>query len=290
MTSINASSSNCSSQENLECIYISEVSLNYTVFLISSVLVMFPVCVLVLYLGLRQWWQRRFLSAAAPTSHSDVFICHLVVIELVGVVGGTLCFVDIQAEKGLFTVGLYLWNFPWYGEALFHILTCVEHYLAVVHPITYLSSKTERGIRIRNICIGCVWLLCFILTGLIPTKQINIMASFLLAIFSMLVVSFCCISVLYNLIRPGPGDKPGSGRRSDQSKMKAFYIVMLILGVVSLRFLCNISWMVFYFRSQTACQMVSYLVWFNLPCSLILPLLFLQRSGTLPFCMSKASE
>lgn len=291
MKNITPSSSNSSSQENFvgsEDPCVRQRSVSYTIFFISSILIMFPVCVLILYLGLRQWWQQRLSSTAATTSHSNVFIYHLVVMELMGVVGCTLCCVGTQVGGMVYTVGVYFWNFPWYGEVLYHILTCAEHHLAVVHPITYLSLKTERGIRIRNICTGCVWLVSFILSGLTSTARTQIVVSIniFLIILAILVISFCSVSVLFVLIRSGPGENPRGRGGYDQSKLKAFYIVMVILGVVSLRMVSNIAWMVFFLKSETTCEEVYYLVWFNLPCTLILPLLFLQRSGLLICCMS----
>ena len=247
---------------------------------------MFPICILVLNVGFRQWWQQRSTSTAAIMGHSDVFIYHLVVMELVAVLGCFLCIVGIWVNSNIFMVGFYFCYFSWYGEALFHILTCVERYLAVVHPITYLSLRSERGIRIRNICIGCVWLFSIACTSSILSKLAFTTFGFIFVLSPVLVISFCSVSILYILIRPGPGDKPGSMGSSNQSKMKAFYIIMVILAAVLLRMFFNLAWIVFILKFHNRCLMVSYVIWLNLPCTLVLPLLFLQRSGTFTVCMS----
>ncbi|XP_056883629.1 uncharacterized protein LOC130522862 [Takifugu flavidus] len=283
MKMINASSSNGSSSKEpffleLECILTSPGTVNVTIFYLTNVLLMFPACVLILYLGLHQWWQQRFTSTTAMKCHSDIFIYHLVVMELVGVLGCILCCIGIQTNMIFFILGAYLWNIPRYGEGLFHILTCVERYLAVVHPITYLRSKSDRGIRIRNICIGCAWLICF--TGTIAMAEMEIfrIINYICLLSVMLVLFFCSISILCILIRPGPGDKPGSRGMSNQSKKKAFYIIMIILGAVSLRLLSNLAWVVLTIEKLWDCIMFNCAIWFNLPCTLVLPLLFLQRS------------
>ena len=280
----NVSLSNDSSSIKNEFTSFSLAFVNFTIFYLTSIFLMFPVCVLILYLGYRQWHRQRSTTTAPKMAHSDIFIYHLVVMELVGVVGSTVCIVGIWVNWEILKVGSLFCNFSWFGEALFHILTCVERYLAVVHPITYLSLRSERGIRIRNICIGCVWVLSFTLTSLFPTMQTYYIISLFLIVFALLVIPFCSVSILCILIRPGPGDKLGSRGSSNQSKMKAVYIVMVIMGMVSLRFLSNIVWLICYFRSETN-QTLYFLVWVSLPCSLSLPLLFLLRSGTFTFCM-----
>lgn len=220
----------------LNCIITRPGSIVYTVYFLINILLMLPICTMILYLGLQQWWQQSSTSTGLTMSHADTFTYHMVIMELFGVFGNILACCGIYAEPVNVLVGLYFWTFPWYGEMFFHILTCLERYLAVVHPITYLSLKRERGIRIRNIIIGCVWLLCIVGTGLL-----NINFSFLLLIFSLIVVSFCSISVLCTLIRPGPGERGGDRARVDQSKQRAFYTIMAILGMVLLRLLSSLG-------------------------------------------------
>lgn len=283
--------SNGSSSNEDECISTRAVAVDYTVFYLTSIFLIFPVCVLVLYQGHRQWWQQcSTTTTAAKMGHSDIFIYHLVVMELVGLVGCTLCSVGIWSKKELFALGNFFWDFPWYGEAFFHVLTAVERYLAVVHPVTYLSSRSERGIKIRNICIGCVWLICFTLTGLQNAQIISVIVDYVLVFAALLVICFCSISVLYILNRPGPGEKTQSWGRSSKPKIKAFYIVMLILAAVALRYICSIAWIAFHVNPHQDCLVSSSIFWFSLPSTLVLLVLFLHRSGSFKFCISNASE
>ncbi|XP_035849445.1 uncharacterized protein LOC118493511 [Sander lucioperca] len=249
---------------------------------ITNILLLLPVCILVLYLGLQRWRRHRSTSATATTSHSDSFTYHMVTMELLGVFGYTLCCCGIYGDHvNLFFVGFFLWSFNWYGEIFFHILTCVERYLAVVHPVTYLSLRGERGIRIRNISIGCVWLLSSGATGL-SFDTVLLVMDFSLLIVSLFIISFCSLSVLCVLIRPGPGEQGGDRERVDQSKQRAFYTIMAILVVLLLTcsgnlvelYLCVLS-------EDIECVLAMSLFWFNLPSSLVLPLLFLHRAGIL---------
>lgn len=282
--------SNGSSSNEDECISMTAVAVGYTAFYLTSIFLIFPVCVLVLYQGYRQWWQQCSTTTAAKMGHSDVFIYHLVVMELVGLVGCTVCCVGIWSKKELFELGVFFWDFPWYGEAFFHLLTAVERYLAVVHPVTYLSSRSEQGIKIRNICIGCVWLICLALTILQIAQKFSVVVDYILVFFALLVISFCSISALYTLNRPGPGEKTQSRGMSNQSKMKAFYIIMLILAAVALRYVGSIAWIAFHVSPHVDCLLLNSIFWFSLPSTMVLLVLFLHRSGSFKFCISSASE
>lgn len=177
------------------------------------------------------------------------------------------------------------------GQAMFHILTCIEHYLAIVHPITYLHLKHESEVRIRNISTGCVWLLSFGWLAVLNVFSYEVAFILYLCImaFQLMIISFCSISVLHALKCPGPGEVGGvSSKRADQSKQRAFYTILAIMGVLLFKFVGNlIGNLVF---TSTAGAFINYCVsfmslfWLDLPSSLLLPLLFLHRAGKLQCC------
>ncbi|PWA13911.1 hypothetical protein CCH79_00018529 [Gambusia affinis] len=191
----------------------------YTTFIVVNVVLLFPLFVLILYHGVQQWWK----NSSATVGHSDCFTCHLVVMELIGVCGCVISFGGICSGKiTVVKVGTILFSFTWLGEGLFLILTCVEHYLAVVHPIDYLNMKNKRGIKIRNVVLVCVWLLC--LVGLsLAVKDYYVLIDSGIVILTITTVPYCSISALRVLTQAGPGQ---SGRdRVDQSKQRAFYTI-----------------------------------------------------------------
>ncbi len=289
--SVNSFSSNYSHVfSGMYCLLTRPSSFIYIAFNITNILLLLPLCVFILYLGLQRWRQQRSTSTAAMASHSDSFTYHLVAMELIGVLGYILCCCGIYSNHSvILLVGYCLCSSTWYGEMFFHILTCVERYLAVVHPITYLSLRGERGIRIRNISIGCVWLLCFVAACRITFEGALIIMDSCLLIFSFIVIFFCSLSVLCVLIRPGPGEQGGDRKSVDQSKQRAFYTIVAILGVLMLKCVWNLTWVVLNVSKKSSdCVVMMSGVWLNLPSSLVLPLLFLHRAGTLVCCKNKS--
>ncbi|TNN26490.1 hypothetical protein EYF80_063373 [Liparis tanakae] len=257
-------------------------------FIVTLLLLILPPCVYVIYLGFQRWRQQR---SGTTMSHSDVFTLHMVAMELVSIVGSIIsCCGVLTSLPEVMIVGMCLFSINVSGQQFYHTLTCVERYLAVVHPVTYLGLKKGKGIRLRNISIGCVWLLVFVNLGLIFIQDITFLSifSYCTTAFIFMVMSFCSLSVLYVLIRPGPG-AGGEGRpRVDQSKMRAFKISMVILGALSIRVLAalviyptfNSPELVFFEK----CAVWLSINWFNVPSSLVLPLLFIHRAGKLLCC------
>ncbi|KAI4799207.1 hypothetical protein KUCAC02_017843 [Chaenocephalus aceratus] len=254
--------------------------------LVFTALLLVPLFIFVLYTGFQRWRKR---DSAATTSHTDVFTFHMVALELIGVVGDTVyCYGIYSNHTFLTNVGMNVFSVVSPGQALFHLLSCVKRYLAVVNPVTYLRLRRGGGVRIRNISIGGVWCICFVSTGLDDIRIALIILTFGYLVFSLIVVCFCSISVLFVLIRPGPGEGGGNRERVDQSKRRAFYTIMAIMAALFLRFLSNLVSTSLYISSVLGdCDGISMMwsaFWFTVPSSLVLPLLFLQRAGKLPGC------
>uniref|UniRef100_A0A1A8FZT1 G-protein coupled receptors family 1 profile domain-containing protein n=1 Tax=Nothobranchius korthausae TaxID=1143690 RepID=A0A1A8FZT1_9TELE len=269
----------------LTCLTSRPSSIIFSSYIVLHISLHLPLSVLILYRIFQQTKQCPFFSAA-PMSHSDCFTYHLVIMELIGVLGFSLCLcgIYIQISKSVLFAGSLMSSFTWFGEICFHILTCFERYLAVVHPVTYLGLKKERGIRIRNVVIGCVWLLCCLGIGGMPAN-LFIFVNFGILFLSTTLVSSFSISVLIVLIQTGPGDKGKGRERVDQSKQKAFYIIVVILGVLLLRFTWGLYWAILNEAGgSTSCVLMTVDVWFNLPSTLVQPLLFLFRVGKTTSC------
>lgn len=198
-------------------------------------------------------------------------------------------------QQRMMKAGVYIVFIVYLGRLLFQCLTCVEHYLAVIHPVTYLSLKTERGIRFRNITIGSIWLLCLAMLFLVASYSPHLptMPFFTFFAFGLLVISFCSLSVLFALIRPWPREVGGDRKRVDQSKKRAFLTIVTITGVVFLKYVgllvCTAVHASSLLDYHDGCVLLMSAFWFCLPSSLSLPLLFLYRAGKL-LCFSHKAE
>ncbi|KAM7366554.1 hypothetical protein PAMP_015987 [Pampus punctatissimus] len=235
------------------CMNSTAGSFSITAFTIICILFLLPLYILVLYVGHQRWREQR---SGTAMSNSDLFTYHTVIIELMNILGSIVsCCAVFTDFPQMIMPGIYLLSVNVSVEMFFHILTCVERYLAVVHPVTYLGLKKA---------------------------------------ISFIIVSFCSLSVLCVLIRPKPGEGDGSRQHVHHSKLRAFYTMMAILGVLVLRFWANIFIIILHTSSQLGetgkCGLWLSTTWAFLPCSLVLPLLFLHRAGKLPCCKNNTGS
>ncbi len=258
----------------------------------SYILFYIPLCVFILHLGHKRWRGRRSASAVM-TSSSDLFTYNIVVMEMIGVLGYCFfCYGCYAKTTQMKIVGIYVHSLVTPGQMFFHILTSVERYLAVTYPIFYLRLKAS---GVRNISILCAWLISFGCLGFTTPHSLTFptVPFVILLVFSVIVNSFCSLSVLRILNRPGPGEGGGDRHMVDQLKRKAFHTIIAINGALLLKFggllLClslHVSAVVSY---RNRCLLLVSGLWFGLPSSYVLPLLFLHRARKLP-CFQNNTE
>lgn len=268
----------CTAAVNLNLLYFS-----------SYIVLVFPPSAFIFSLGCRRWKQQRSSSAM---SHSDIFTYNMAAVELIGILGGVIgiCSIYVNIPEVVF-LGLLIASFPWNAQMMFPTLVCVERYLAVVRPITYLRLKQTAGIRIRNIITGVIWVQCtggfsgFLVYVYFP-QFTSIPASVM--VLCLITVTFCSLSILCALIRQRPGKGSQDRVKVDKSKRKAFKIIFIIMAVLFFRFGGNLVCFVLSalpgVNQDDWCLMVASGYWFNLPSSLVLPLQFLHRNGKIPRC------
>lgn len=256
----------------------------FTSFFISYGLLL-PLFVFVLW----QLSRRHCRSAAVETRDSDVFTLQMVLLQIVGVMAiSVYCYGIFSGRALAIQVGYNLYSSLAPGETMLHVLTCVERYLAVVHPVTYRRLTQSGGVRIRNASISCVWLLCAGITCASISSYASIVLTFLLLVLASTGVTYCSVSVLLVLIRPRPGEAGGVRERADRAKHKAFYTIAVIMATLLVRFLSylvySLLYMVLQVKAGDQCLFFWSSNWFSMPSVLVLPLLFLQRLGKLPMC------
>lgn len=246
-----------------------------------------PLFFFIIYFGIQRW-RTQSRSTAWTISHSDFFTYNVVGLEVISILGFNVyvsgAYNDNQTLK---FVGEAICSITSAGQTLFHVLTCGERYLAVVYPVIYLRLRKVGGLRVRNISTLCVWLLCFGLVGLCNITGSNFGSTTISGglVCSIILVSFWSFSVLRVLNHRGPGEVCGERERVDQTKQRAFYTIVAILVALLLRIVgilvCN-AMFASSVLTHTNCAVGSIALWLTVPCSLVLPVLFLQRAGKLP--------
>ncbi|CAL9694781.1 unnamed protein product [Knipowitschia caucasica] len=263
---------------------------------IFSLVVILPLCVYVLHLGFKQWKSKKH-DPSWFVNYSDFFAYNVAVMELVGCAGyfALLFIIFYDYEKSM--VFYELGSFAWYGQFLFPVFTVLEHYVAVVHPMTYVSLKKGRGILIRNICSGLVWVISSVLFYIATQTGFEV-GFYILDVCQMVVflgtIFYCNMAVLKVLLNPKPGDAPLDKGKVDKSKQLAFFVIGTIFLVLCLKFSFNLLLGIFWgfvkggkFHA-TVYSAISY--WVNVLTSLLLPLLYLQRTGKIKPCWRRLRQ
>lgn len=270
----------------VDCLHFPVTTWMLTTFTTINIFFLLPLYILVIVLGCQRRWKQEFAFTAS--SHSDVFTYNMIAMEVVQVQACVCLCIFKYLDLPLIMMQTLSMLFKTFCvKILFHMLTCIELFTAVVYPVTYLRLKNSLGVKIRNVAIGCVWLLCFfwVMSGF--QKHIQAMQVFYFSLIALVlsVVSFCCISVLCTLKSPGPGHHIGVHERVDQSKLRAFYNIATIMAVLWL----SLGGVLVFdaleasmaLHGHAGCVPALCAGFLSLPGSLVLPILFLQRAGKL---------
>lgn len=255
---------------------------------ILVIILLLPLCIFILLDGLQRWWQgcRSSSFSSFSVSHSDCIAYHMMAMELIGILGWSLMAHDFyNNETQLLRAGIQMVTFTMYGEMCFLNLICAERHLAVVHPIMYRSLREARLVRIRNVTMLMVWLLCVVVTYLTALYPIFMILG--LSVLSLLFISYFSMSVLCFLIGPGPGKQ---GRDSDRLRhTQAFYSILTTLLALLSRFCCSIASALVSVRQLDSCLIWNLELWASLPSSLLIPIMFLLRTQS-PCAVRRATN
>ncbi|XP_067280750.1 hydroxycarboxylic acid receptor 2-like [Pseudorasbora parva] len=171
------------------------------------------------------------------------------------------------------------------GRPLFQCLMCVERYLAVVHPVTFLKYKP---LRYRAICCTAAWIItlgsCFFCNFTLASLNIEAYAwlfstAFLLYLFIQL---FCLVAVLGALKQSGPGEIGREREEENHMKRRAFNIILITTVSMIIQ---NVPFTITGFSIILTKQNILD-IWFPAILCYVLsgflqPFLYLQRTGKL---------
>ncbi|KAL1250378.1 hypothetical protein QQF64_021383 [Cirrhinus molitorella] len=114
------------------------------------------------------------------------------------------------------------------GRPLFQSGICVERYIGVLHPVTFLKLKPMKY-RITFSIIG--WILIVISSFMVSVNILELHQLVLPELLVFLSIKvFSCLMVLKALKRSGPGDDFKRKDGVNQDKLKAFRIIRIVLA------------------------------------------------------------
>lgn len=161
------------------------------------------------------------------SSTSDIFIVHLAVLDTF------FCLIpplELASFVYLTTSSTWYVLHFFYGikdsSPLFLSCICLDRYMAVLHPITFIKLRDKRH---RSVCAGVVWFITLVYAaakcvGNIPNFE-KVFTVMILTAFAFML--FCNISILWALRQSAPG-------RDERHpvKKKAFKMVLIILAII----------------------------------------------------------
>jgi len=176
------------------------------------------------------------------------------------------------------------------GRPLFQCLICVERYLAVVHPVTFLKFKP---LRYRVICCTAVWTItlgsCFF-GFFIEISQNSHMQSWFFSLQFLLFFSiqlFCLVAVLRALKQSGPGERRREKEEENHMKRRAFHLILITTAsmiIIYMPFI--ISGICFILMQQFIKELFSFGFICYILAGFVQPVLYLRRTGKLSFLCS----
>ncbi len=140
---------------------------------------------------------------------AEFFSLNLSVCEIVLCLQSFLSLVSRAFPDLWFIVG-FLAGFSITGCPLFQCLICVERYLAVVHPVTFLKYKP---LRYKVSCSIVAWIMIlvscvFSFLAVIQFQMYLFMCCYLSqGLLTFSIMFFCCVAVLRALKQSGPGER-----------------------------------------------------------------------------------
>lgn len=170
------------------------------------------------------------------------------------------------------------------GRPFLLALICVERYLAVVKPVVFLRLKP---LKYKLALSGIIWLWTLVSCSCLISTTSVFHYSLLVAqiIMCFVVKLYCCIGTLLVLKQPGPGESVRQREGMSNIKQKAFRIILILTISVILVYVPLVVIIILkHYMAQHVFQEIMNVCY---TCSafsgLVQALLFLQRSGKLPF-------
>ncbi|XP_039545561.1 C-C chemokine receptor type 8-like [Pimephales promelas] len=216
---------------------------------------------------------------------SEFFNLNLSTCEIGTCLNGLLSILS-KCFSSLSLIPLFLQGLILTGRPLFHCLICVERYLAVVHPVTFLKYKP---LRHRVICCTIVWIIilgsCFYSLFIIISQNFHTHLWFFSTQFLLFfsIQLFCLVAVLRALKQSGPGERGRERKEENHKKRRAFYLILITTVSMSFTYVpfTVTGFYIILTQQNNDGYWLPGLVCYMLA-GFVQPVLYLHRTGKLP--------
>ncbi|XP_046698602.1 uncharacterized protein LOC124381219 [Silurus meridionalis] len=233
------------------------------------------------------WAAWLMIRSSRATLESECFSLHLLCTDMTCaliVLCATFNFYFLSNPVVLRTFSLTFCMLSLHSQPVFQCSVCLERYVAVVHPVTYLKYKP---LRYKAAGLGVFWFVA-VLLSLSSRLTSNLFPLMGILLSILFVETFCSLSILAVLKRSGPGDvhesKDGEKERSSGVKKRAFIIVTLLQVKLLVNYspLIIISSIESLISKQLMGDLITLAITFCFFGSFFQPLMYLYRAGKLP--------
>lgn len=248
--------------------------------LIINIILGFPVNMCVMWI----------ILASSGGIAAEIFSLNQSICELAICMANVITFFVMNSPRSNVSIYLwyiirFFWGFIFSGRSLFMSLVCLERYLAVVHPVTFLKYKLSRCRLAGAVLSWLKVLVCCIILLLVPLQAVHYL-SFAMVFPGFLVQIFLCVETLRALVRPVPGDGSKAGTGMNTAKLKAFRIKFVFLLTVSFAYLPYIISITLqqFVSEETSSKMFCISIYSVLVTGFVPPLHFIYRAGVFTQC------
>lgn len=161
---------------------------------------------------------------------AEFFSLNLAICEILFCLG-SVAFLPIGKCPELYYVACFMVPLPNAGRPLINSVICIERYLAVLHPVSFLKYKP---LRYKLLCSAVIWTTTlsycvYSLLVLTFNKMYLFVCAFMILHFLLIFVKLLCSFAIFRALKhPGPGEKGKEREEADLMKKKAIKFILII--------------------------------------------------------------